>query len=135
MDLNSYTYTITYAPSLSDTNPPVTTMRFAGPATQSGGKYYITPDTQIYFIAVDDSPVSMFYSVTNGPFLPALPFSLPDPGEYAIVFYSIDSFLNREANNTNVVVVSGNGALDFANVSASGQPYVCQPATPCRCGR
>jgi beta propeller repeat protein len=122
VDLNSYTYSVTYAPSVSDTNAPVTTMHFAGPAIQIGGKYYITPDTQIYFTAVDDGPVNMFYNVTNGPFLPALPFSLTSPGEYPIVFYSTDSSSNREANNTNVVVISGNGALDFANVSAPGQP-------------
>jgi hypothetical protein len=81
VDLNSYTYSVTYAPSVSDTNAPVTTMHFAGPAIQIGGKYYITPDTQIYFTAVDDGPVNMFYNVTNGPFLPALPFSLTSPGE------------------------------------------------------
>ena len=121
VDLTSYTYTVTYAAGLNDTNPPVTTMHFAGPAIQSNGKYYITPDTQIYFTAVDDSPVNMFYSVANGPFLPALPFSLTSPGEYAIVFYSTDSASNRETNHTNVVVISGSGALGFANVSAPGQ--------------
>jgi beta propeller repeat protein len=121
VDLSSYTYTVTYAPSLSDTNAPVTTMHFSGPAIQSGGKFYVTPDTQIYFTAADDSPVNMFYNVTNGPFLPALPFSLSTPGEYPIVFYSVDFSSNREANNTNVVVVSGSGALDFANVSVPGQ--------------
>jgi beta propeller repeat protein len=122
VDLSSYTYTVTYAPSLVDTNPPVTTMHFVGPAVQTGGKYYITPDSQIYFTAVDESPVNMFYNVTNGAFLPALPFSLPYPGEYPIAFYSVDAASNREANNTNIVVVSSNGALDFANVGALAQP-------------
>lgn len=120
--LNSYSYTVTYAPSLNDTNPPVTTMHFAGPAIQSGGKWFITPDTQIYFTAVDESPVNMFYSITNGPVLPALPFSISSPGEYPVVFYSVDFSANREANNTNIVVVSGTGALDFANISVPGQP-------------
>ena len=120
--LQNYTYNVTYSSITTDTNPPVTTMRFAGSVSQSGGLYYITPDTQIYFTAVDAGPVSMFYSVTNGPFVPALPFSLPDPGTYQIVFYSTDSFGNREVNNTNIVVVSGSSALDFANVAAPSQP-------------
>jgi beta propeller repeat protein len=119
--LNSYTYTVTYAQTTVDTTPPVTTMRFVGSVTQSGGTYYITPDTQIYFTAVDASPVSMFYSVTNGPFLPAVPFSLPAAGQYQIVFYATDSSNNREVNNTNIVVVSGSSALDFANVGTPGQ--------------
>ncbi len=122
VDLKSYTYTVTYAPTVADTTPPVTLMHFAGSVTPSGGKYYITPDTQIYFIASDQSPVSIYCSVTNGPFLPALPFSLPNPGEYPIVFYSIDSAGNRENNNTNIVVVSGNTALDFANIGLITQP-------------
>src|SRR5208283_1862821 len=54
--------------------------------------------------------------------IPALPFSLPDPGQYQIVFYSIDSFNNREVNNTNLVVVSGSDALDFSSVGTAAQP-------------
>lgn len=122
VDLNNYTYTVTYAATVSDTTPPVMTMRFAGPVTGGGGIYYVTPDTQIYFTADDASPVSMFYSVTNGAFFPALPFSLTTPGAYPIAFYATDSFNNRSGNQTNTVVVSGNNALNFGSVHAPSGP-------------
>jgi beta propeller repeat protein len=125
VDLNNYTYTVTYAQTTADVTPPVTTMHFAGSVTESGGKYYITPDTQVYFISDDASPMSIVYSVTNSPFYPALPFSLPNPGEYQVVFYATDSANNRETNHTNILVVSGNGSLDFASVTtASGPMFV-----------
>lgn len=123
VDLNAYTYTVTYAPSLVDTNAPVTTMHFAGPAFPSGGKFYISPQTQIYFTAEDESPVNMFYNLTNGPFHPALPFSLAVPGEYPVAFYSMDFASNQEAYQTNVLVVLGGGALDFATVDAPEEPF------------
>ena len=122
VSLGPYTYTVTYTNNVAGTNPPVTTMRFAGSVSQSGGNYYITPDTQIYFTSVDANPVSLFYSVTNGPFLPAVPFTLPNPGSYQVVFYAVDSVGNREVNNTNMVVVSGGNTLDFANIGAPSQP-------------
>ena len=122
VDLGSYSYTVTYAASGPDVIPPVTTMYFAGPVTQSGGKFYITPDTQIYFLSEDENPVSIVYSLTNSPFIPALPFSLSNPGEYQIVFYATDSSNNRENNHTNIVVVSGVSTLDFANVNSPNTP-------------
>jgi beta propeller repeat protein len=122
VDLNNYSYAVTYAATAADTTPPVLTMRFAGPMTTSGGNNYVTPDTQIYFTAVDASPVSMFYNVTNGPFQSALPFSLTTPGSYPIAFYATDSYNNRSVNQTNLVVVSGNGGLDFAAVGAPNKP-------------
>ncbi len=122
VDLKNYTYTVTYAQTVADTTPPVTTMRFVGSVDQSGGKYYITPQTQIYFTAEDISPVSMFYSLNGVDFQPALPFILGNPGEYQIVFYSIDTSNNRENNQTNIVVVSGSGGLAFANVTSPTQP-------------
>lgn len=133
VDLNSYTYTVTYAATAADTTPPVMTMRFAGPVATSGGNYYITPDTQIYFTADDASPVNMFYSVTNGPFFPALPFSLTTPGQYPIAFYATDSYNNRSANQTNTVVVSGNNSLTFNSVQAPNGPmYVSGDALSVR---
>ncbi|WP_237712342.1 hypothetical protein [Pedosphaera parvula] len=122
VDLNTYTYTVTYANIATDTTPPVTTLGFAGSSTFSGGKYYITPDTQMYFISDDQSPVSIYYSITNGPFLPALPFSLSNPGEYPIVYYAKDTSNNQETNHTATLVVSGAQSLDFANVNLPSQP-------------
>jgi beta propeller repeat protein len=122
VDLANYTYTVTYAVTVADVTSPVTTMRFAGSVNLSGGKYYITPDTQMYFTSEDVSPVSIVYSVTNGPFLPALPFFLTAPGEYPVVFRATDAYNNIEANHTNVVVVSDSSALDFASVGNPGGP-------------
>ncbi|MGH7952575.1 MAG: hypothetical protein ACREFE_11750, partial [Limisphaerales bacterium] len=122
VDLNNYTYTVTYAATATDTTPPVMTMRFDGPVNQVGGKFYVTPDTQIYFTADDASPVSMFYNITNAAFQPALPFSLTASGEYPIAFYATDSYNNRSDNQTNIIVVTGNNALNFSSVGAYGQP-------------
>lgn len=119
VDLNNYTYTVTYGGTTADVTPPVTTMHFSGSVTESGGKYFVTPDTQVYFISDDASPVSIVYSVTNSPFYPALPFRLTSPGTYPVVFYATDSAGNREASHTNILVVSGADTLDFANLSNS----------------
>ena len=121
VDLGACQYTVTYAAGGGDLTPPVTTMYFAGSATAIGGKTYVTPDTQIYFLAEDESPVSISYSLTNSPFLPAIPFQLVNPGEYQIVFYSIDSFSNREENKTNIVVVAAE-APALADVNITSQP-------------
>jgi len=123
VNLANYSYTVTYAATVVDTTPPVMTMRFAGPVNVSGGKYYVTPDTMIYFTADDASPVSMFYNITNGLFHPALPFSLTTPGDYPIAFYATDSYNNTSATQTNDVIVSGNATLDFASVGAPGGPF------------
>ena len=122
VNVGTYTYAITYAPVAQDTNPPVTTLHFAGAVTQTGGKHYITPETQMYFLSDDVSPVSIFYSVTNSAFLPALPFRLQNPGEYTIRFYATDSFGNREGTNTATLVVSGVSSLDFASISGPTDP-------------
>ncbi len=121
VDLGAYSYTVTYGAGEADTTPPVTGIYFAGAVNEAGGKHYITPDTQIYFISEDASPVSIVYSLTNGPYVPALPFRLPNPGEYQIAYKATDSFNNEEAPHTNILVVSGSAALDFAAVSAPAQ--------------
>ena len=122
VQLGSYTYSLTYAPSAVDTNPPVTTLNFAGVVTQTGGKYYITPDTQMFFLSDDESPVSIVYSVTNGPFLPALPFRLRTPGEYSLRYYATDAGNNREPTNSTTLVVHDDPPA-LANVTVS-QPAI-----------
>ena len=136
VDLQSYTYTIVYAPPEFDVTPPVTTIHFAGAATQVGDQTVIAPDTQIYFISDDLQPVSIVYSLTNGPFVPAIPFNIPTPGVYQIVYYATDASHNQEANKTNTLVVSGSGSIDFASVSvpdqaifASGDSLSVRPAS------
>lgn len=122
VDLASYTYHVTYAAGGPDTIPPVTTLRFAGPATESGSTTFITPATQMYFISEDVNPVSIVYSLTNSPFIPALPFSLTQPGTYSVVYYATDNAGNKEIAKTNTLVVSGEAALDFATVTSPLDP-------------
>ena len=122
VDLGSYTYAIAYTNVAADTNPPVTTLLFAGPSTFTNGVYYVTPATQMYFISQDASPVSIYYSLTNGPFLPAYPFSLTLPGTYPITYYATDSSGNRETNQTATLVVAGATSLGFAGAVVSSAP-------------
>ncbi len=62
--------------------PPVTTLRFSGPYEEKDGKYYVLPETQIFFLAEDASPVGTYYSLDGAPdFTPALPFTIPDAGD------------------------------------------------------
>ena len=105
VELQDYTYTVTYAPAGSDTTPPITTLNFSGVATFSDGKYYITPETQMFFLSEDESPVSIVYSLTNGVFRPALPFHISAPGEYSLRYYATDTTGNREATNFTTLVV------------------------------
>ncbi len=121
VDLQSYTYTVTYAAATADTTPPVTTLKFAGDYSERDGRFYITPETQMYFLSEDASTVSIVYSVTNGPFLPALPFTIRTPGEYPIVYYATDAFANREENQAAVLVVSVDppGLAQFSGVTGA----------------
>ena len=126
----SYSYTVTYTNVPVNTNPPVTTLEFAGSSTYTNGIYYITPETQMYFISQDAQPVSIVYSLTNGPFLPAYPFSLGGPGQYQgapagqyqLVYYATDTSGNRETNHTVQLFVLGSGSLGFASVTPPTQP-------------
>ena len=106
MQPGTNTYTVEYEAAPFDNTPPVTSMEFAGPSASAAGKYYITPDTQIYFLSQDASPVSIEYMQigvhTN--WVPAFPFSLP-LGEYAIAYRATDTSLNVEAARTNTIIV------------------------------
>lgn len=122
VNLGSYTYTVTYAQPLVSTIPPVTSLLFAGPSTLVNGVYYITPTTQMYFVSQDAVPVTIYYSLTNGPFLPAFPFSFRNPGSYSIAYYGKDAEGNQETNHTATLVVPGPGTLGFASASVPGEP-------------
>ncbi len=103
-----YEYTVHYAATEEDTDPPVTGIYFAGDYTVADdGTVYVTRDTDIYFIAEDDSPVSMYYRIDGGDFQPAIPFSLDEPGTYLIEYYSEDAFGNEEELNAATVVLPG----------------------------
>ncbi len=105
--LGEYEYTVVYAPPSEDTDPPETLLRFSGQVEEQGGKFYLLPETQIYFIAEDASPVSSFKKLDGEPdFIPAYPFSITTPGEHVLAYYSSDSEGNEEAFKTATLVVS-----------------------------
>ena len=84
----------------------------------------------MYFVSQDAQPVSIYYSLTNGPFLPAYPFSIGGPGQYGgappgqyqLVYYATDSAGYRETNHTVHLIVSGPNSLGFANFTPVTQP-------------
>ena len=105
--LGEYEYTVTYEPPGTDTDPPETFLRFLGEVQEQGGKFYVLPETQIYFTAEDDGPVSTLRKLDAEPdFVPAYPFSIVDAGEHIIEYYSTDSAGNEEEHKTATVVVS-----------------------------
>ncbi|VGO16048.1 hypothetical protein PDESU_04638 [Pontiella desulfatans] len=106
-NLGSNTYTVTYGAVPADTNPPVTTIEFAGEMVNSGTNYYITDETQMFFLSTDDSPVSIEYSITNAPFQPAYPFWIREAGEYNVRFFATDSANNVEDTNEVRLIVNG----------------------------
>lgn len=132
-NLGTNTYTVTYGGVPSDTNAPVTTIEFAGEMVNSTTNYFITDQTQIFFLSTDESPVSMFYSITNAPFQPAYPFWITDSGDYTVSFYATDSSGNTEATNTVRVVVNGEApsvqqfAKDEASVLLTGDALSIRP--------
>lgn len=111
-NLGSNTYTVTYGGVPADTNPPVTTIEFAGVEVGVGTNHYITDETQIFFLSTDDSPVSIAYSITNAPFQPAYPFWIRETGEYTVSYFATDSQSNVERTNTVRIIVNG-GAPDL----------------------
>ena len=53
VNLGAYTYAVTYTNPPAGTNAPVTTLQFAGAFTYANGVYYVTPQTQMYFLSQD----------------------------------------------------------------------------------
>jgi beta propeller repeat protein len=84
----------------------------------------------MYFLSQDAQPVSIVYSLTNGPFLPAYPFSIGSPGQYGgappglykLVYYATDASGNVETNHTAELFVTAPGSLGFASVTPPTQP-------------
>jgi len=121
-DAGSYTYAVTYGIPPVSTNPPVTTLLFAGSSTLVSGVYYVTPATQMYFVSQDITPVTVFYSLDGGPFVPAYPFSLTSAGVHQIIYYATNSSGLQETNHTALVSLSGVGSLGFASFNVPSQP-------------
>jgi beta propeller repeat protein len=119
---SSYTYSITYTNPPASTNAPVTTLQFAGGYTYTNGVYYVTPQTQMYFLSQDVVPVTIYDSLNGSGFGLALPFSLPSPGTYTLQFYAKDTSGNQEATNTATLVLPGPGALGFASANVPSAP-------------
>ena len=123
VNLGNYTYTVTYTNVPTSTNPPVTTLMFAGSSTYTNGVYYITPQTQMYFLSDDVVPVEILDSVDGSPFNLAIPFSLTAPGSYQLEYYASNTAGIVEATHTATLVVPGASSLGFSAVSASTQPF------------
>lgn len=111
--LGNYSYTVTYAPIANDTIPPETVLRFAGEVTEVASKFYIKPDTQLFFTVEDESPVAIQYRLDGGSFTPGLPFFIDPPGEYLVEYFSTDSANNEEDHKFATVVLSD----DFPQVA------------------
>ena len=105
----TYEYEVTYAAPVADNTPPVTRLRFSGDVTESDGKFYITRQTQMFFTSEDANPVSIFYKLGDGAYIPGLPFFLTTAGEYLVSYYAQDTAGNAETPQLAVVVVPGSG--------------------------
>ncbi len=105
VSLGEYEYTINYEAPAVDTTAPVTRLNFAGRLEQTSDTTFILPDTQMFFIAEDDSPVGTVYRTDAADeFRPALPFTLA-AGTYDLEFFSEDSAGNIEETQTRRIVV------------------------------
>jgi len=112
--LGEYDYVVTYASIAGDSEAPVTTLQFSGEYEQSGNTTYVQPDTQLFFIAQDYSPVGTYYRTDSGEsFEPAYPFNLSTPGTYTLEYYSEDSQGNLETTHSTTIVVVG----DYPNIT------------------
>ena len=101
--------------------PPVTTIEFAGIHTFSGGVHHITLDTQIYFLATDENPVTIEYGVDQPPNRPAFPFKIDQARTYGIQYRGTDSPGNVEATNSATVMVSTSSDLPGETLEAVDQ--------------
>ena len=124
--LADYTYTVTYLPPVADVIPPVTTIHFAGPFELVDDVYYLTRDTQIFFLVEDASPVGTYRRLDGSgldPFLPAYPFKIADYGSHTLDYYSEDMAGNVEVTQTAVISISG-AAPDFTDLTMGSSTLV-----------
>lgn len=112
----TYEYTVTYEAPVEDTTPPETEIAFAGDHTRVENTVYVTRETEIFFLAEDESPVSILYKLDDADsFIPGVPFQLPGPGTFTVTYFSRDAAGNEEAEKTQVVVLSeAPPVFDFA---------------------
>jgi beta propeller repeat protein len=133
VNLGVYDYTVTYAPAAADPDPPVTTLRFSGEVREQGGKFFVRPETQVYFTAEDANPVATFYKMDAGAFVPAYPFTILQNGEHVIEYYSRDAANNEEVHKTAALVLSddfpgiANVTLDGATLFIVGDSLSVRP--------
>jgi beta propeller repeat protein len=119
--LGPISYTVTYT-NITSSGPPVTTLYFDGPSTYTNGIYYVTPQTQMYFISQDTLPVGVLDSLNGSPFTLAMPFSLTTPGTYQLAYYATNTAGQQEATHNATLQVLGASSLGFASVTAPAQP-------------
>jgi beta propeller repeat protein len=99
-------YTLFYEQPPLDTTAPVTTAQIGEPK-HGTAPVFVSPATQIFFTAEDDSSGvgSIQYRLDGGAPQPAFPFHIDAAGPHTIVFFSTDRASNREADRTLAVVV------------------------------
>jgi beta propeller repeat protein len=122
VNVGPYSYSVTYTNPPANTNAPITTLMFAGAYTYTNGAYYVTPQTQMYFLSQDVAPVTIYDSLDGSAFALALPFSLPSPGSYQLQYYAKDTSGNQEVTHTATLVLPGPGSLGFASTTVPAQP-------------
>jgi hypothetical protein len=133
LPLGEASYEVTYGVSGADTSPPVTTVEFAGPVSSSGSTHVVTPETQIFFLSQDESPVSIVYGIDGEPFQTAYPFRLTSNGVFTVSFFGEDSHGNVEPTQTVSVVVQstppavGEFSLSESELVLAGDAFSTRP--------
>lgn len=106
-------YTLVFTQPDEDVESPTTILVYDGPAVGEN-PVYITPQTRIVFTARDNEGGSgvdqMFKQLvgTDNSFVAALPFTIGQPGDYTLDFYSVDRAGNVEPQRSiNLIVDAG----------------------------
>ena len=119
VDLGDYQYNVSYRKDYEDNDPPETKIRFAGNFHQVENKFYILPETRVYFTVEDASPVATYLKSNNDEkFLPAYPFYLTEAGNNYIHYYSEDNSGNKEnIKTTQIILASEEPKITSLNIS------------------